>query len=256
MEIGIHTRGQSMVIPPDQPNPLTVHPQMIEKPSSSSSSPHTPKSQRTPLVKYKHANWLTRRRPSLLVDPSVLHILDEIIVSFVIVENMRCERSHWWLGSNAGVTRLRWGSWNLGCWFEWPMDVITPFLLTVYCKEGYGSRNDICLSTLFFSYTFNSFKHLITLIHIVLSDSDRSGPLAPSWCKRLLRNQSNEIFDSVGPGPSGLSRNFSTASSSKQLPATFWEHNNRLSHVGGKLSKLKNGAWRYCGDVSVDMVAD
>jgi hypothetical protein len=45
---------------------------------------------------YRHANWLTGRKPSLLVDESMVEkgLLDEVVASFVVVENLRMERSH------------------------------------------------------------------------------------------------------------------------------------------------------------------
>jgi len=52
------------------------------------------KPERKPLAIYKHANYVTRKRPILLVDESVLDILDQIVASFIVVEVARMDRAY------------------------------------------------------------------------------------------------------------------------------------------------------------------
>jgi len=44
------------------------------------------------IAVYKHANWIKGRKPRLLVDECAMSILDQVVVSFIVVENMRMER--------------------------------------------------------------------------------------------------------------------------------------------------------------------
>lgn len=73
--------------------PLSAEEDDCEPESPSPGSPNTSPRQ-TPLVEYKHANWLAGKNPRLHIDESVKEIMDEIICCFVVVETLRMNRPH------------------------------------------------------------------------------------------------------------------------------------------------------------------